>query len=56
MEKGFASVPIGNWLSVSDILNRLDTWQGVLAEKTDLFEEFERKRLTRQRAGRRKDR
>lgn len=54
MEKGSASVPIGKWLSASDILNRLDTWQEVLAEKTNLFEEFERKQLTRQRAGSKK--
>jgi len=49
MEKGTASVPIGSWLAASDILNRLDTWQGVLAEKTDLFEQF-----TRQKANNRK--
>lgn len=54
MEKGAASVPIGSWLAASDILNRLDTWQGVLAEKTDLFEQFERKQLARQKAGSRK--
>jgi len=54
MEKGTASVPIGSWLAASGILNRLDTWQGVLAEKTDLFAEFERKQLARQKASSRK--
>lgn len=54
MEKGTASVPIGSWLAASDILNRLDTWQGVLAEKADLFEQFERKQMTRQKASSRK--
>ncbi len=50
MEKGIASVPIGYWLVASDILGRLQTWQDVLAEKEDLFEQFERKRLKRKRA------
>lgn len=56
MEKGTASVPIGSWLAASSILNRLDTWQGILAEKTDLFEEFERKQLARQKSSSRKSR
>lgn len=50
MEKGAASVPIGYWLAASEILDRLQTWQEVLAEKDDLFEQFERKRLRRKRA------
>ena len=54
MEKGTASVPIGSWLAASDILNRLDTWQWVLVENTDLFEQFERKQMTRQKASSRK--
>ncbi len=56
MEKGTASVPIGSWLAASSILNRLDTWQGVLAEKTDLFAQFDRQQLTRQKASGRKSR
>jgi len=52
MEKGVGSVPIGSWLAASDILDRLETWQGVLAEQTNLFEEFERKGSARQKAGR----
>ena len=51
MEKGGASVAIGYWLSASEILDRLHTWQEVLVEKDDLFEQFERKRMQRKRAG-----
>jgi len=50
MEKGAASVPIGYWLAASDILGLLQTWQEVLAEKEDLFKQFEKKRLKRKRA------
>ncbi len=38
MEKGAATVPIGYWLAASDILDRLQTWQGVLLEKEDAEE------------------
>lgn len=54
MEKGVASVPIGYWLAASEILDRLQTWQEVLAEKDDLFEQFERKKLKRKRASRKR--
>jgi DNA-binding XRE family transcriptional regulator len=50
MEKGAASVPIGYWLAASDILGLLQTWQEVLAEKEDLFKQFEKKKLKRKRA------
>lgn len=50
MENGVASVPIGYWLAASDILGRLLTWQEVLAEKEDLFEQFERRGQKRKRA------
>ena len=50
MEKGAATVPIGYWLAASDILDRLQTWQGVLLEKEDLFEQFERNQSERKRA------
>jgi transcriptional regulator with XRE-family HTH domain len=51
MEKGSAVVPIGCWLAASDILGRLQTWEEVLAESEDLFEQFENKKKTRRRAG-----
>lgn len=54
MEKGVASVPIGYWLVASAILDRLNTWQEVLAENEDLFEQFERKRMKRKRASRKR--
>jgi transcriptional regulator with XRE-family HTH domain len=43
MEKGAASVPIGNWLAASEILGRLNTWRDVLLEKENFFEQFEKK-------------
>jgi len=51
MEKGSPQTLIGNWLEASSILNRLDTWYGVLAEKEDLFAKFAKKSSKRQRAG-----
>ena len=51
MEKGTGSVSIANWLAVSDILGRLDTWQDVFAGQEDLFEQYERKQHKRKRAG-----
>jgi DNA-binding XRE family transcriptional regulator len=50
MEKGAATVPLGYWLAASDILGRLQTWQDVLLEKEDLFEQFERNQSKRKRA------
>ncbi len=51
MEKGSGQTQIGNWLAASSILDRLDDWQNVLAEKEDLFAKFEKKSSKRQRAG-----
>ncbi len=51
MEKGSSQTFIGNWLGASSILNRLDSWQDVLAEKEDLFAKFDKKSSKRQRAG-----
>lgn len=51
MEKGSPQTPIGNWLAASSILDRLDSWQHVLAEKEDLFAKFDKKSSKRQRAG-----
>jgi len=44
MEKGSPQIPIGAWLEASLILNRLQSWEGVLAPQENLFEEFEKKR------------
>jgi len=54
MEKGAVSVPIGYWLAASEILGRLQTWQGVLGEQEDLFQQFESKKVKRQRASRKR--
>ena len=51
MEKGSPQTLIGNWLAASSILDRLDDWQDILAEKEDLFAKFEKKSSKRQRAG-----
>lgn len=56
MEKGAVSVPIGYWLAASEILGRLQTWQGVLGEQEDLFQQFESKKVKRQRASRERKR
>jgi len=54
MEKGVPSVPIGYWLAASDMLGLLQTWQQVLAEKENLFEQFEKSKVTRKRASRKR--
>jgi transcriptional regulator with XRE-family HTH domain len=54
MEKGSPTIGIGYWLTASDILGRLDTWQNVLEENIDLFEQFEKQQSRRQRAGKKK--
>ena len=50
MENGKGSVPLINWLTASDILGCLDTWQDVLAGKRDLFEQYEKEQRIRKRA------
>lgn len=50
MERGEASVPIGYWLAVSQILGRLDSWSEVLQEKQDLFARYDHEAAGRQRA------
>jgi transcriptional regulator with XRE-family HTH domain len=52
MEKGSATIAIGYWLIASDLLGRLNTWEGVLSEGENLFEQYEQKQKKRQRAGR----
>jgi transcriptional regulator with XRE-family HTH domain len=51
MEKGSPQTPIGNWLTASSILGRLQGWQDVLTEQEDLFIQFESKSDSRKRAG-----
>lgn len=54
MEKGSPAIAIGYWLAASDILNRLASWDHVLAEQQNLFEQFERQKSKRQRAGKKR--
>lgn len=54
MEKGQGTVPIASWLAASEILGRLDTWNDVLSEKDNLFDQFEAKQQSRKRARRKK--
>lgn len=51
MEKGSPQTMIGNWVTASSVLGRLDDWKAVLAEKEDLFVKFEKENSKRQRAG-----
>lgn len=51
MEKGSPQTLIGNWLTASSLIGRLDDWNVLLAEKDDLFARFEKKTGKRQRAG-----
>jgi transcriptional regulator with XRE-family HTH domain len=50
MEKGSPQTLIGNWLAASSVLGRLDDWQDLLAERQDLFAQFEQQSSQRQRA------
>ena len=52
MERGTFSVPIGYWLVASDMLGLLQSWQEVLADKKNLFEQFEKIEVSRKRASR----
>ena len=51
MEKGSPQTQIGNWLTASSILGRLDDWNDLLTGRQDLFAKFEEKSSRRQRAG-----
>jgi len=55
MEKGSPQTLIGKWIEASNILDRLESWQEVLAPKEDLFAKLKRKTSKRQRAGKRKN-
>ncbi len=50
MENGAPNTPIGYWLTASALLQRLDTWNGVLGEPENLFERFEKQVTKRKRA------
>ncbi len=51
MEKGNPTIPIGKWLAASYILRLLSTWEKVLVTEDNLFEQYERKQITRKKAG-----
>lgn len=52
MENGAPATPIGHWLTASALLQRLESWDGVLAESENLFERFEQQKTRRKRASR----
>jgi len=54
MEKGDPAIAIGHWLNASQILGKLPSWQSVLQNDDNLFDQFEQSRSTRQRAGRKR--
>ncbi len=51
MEKGSPQTLIGNWLAASSVLGKLEGWNNVLSESEDLFAQYEKKSIKRQRAG-----
>lgn len=51
MEQGAPNISIGNWLNACHILGKLESWQNVLAEDKNLFEQFEERNSVRKRAG-----
>jgi len=56
MENGAPTTPVGHWLTASALLNRLDSWNQVLAESENLFERFEQQQTKRKRASRKRKR
>ncbi len=54
MEKGNPTIPIGKWLAASEILRLLSTWEHVLVREDNLFEQYERKQITRKKAGKKR--
>lgn len=56
MEGGVATIPIGHWLTASSLLDRLESWRGVLAETDNLFERYEQQQVRRKRASRKQKR
>ncbi len=54
MEKGNPTIPIGKWLAASEILRLLPTWKKVLIREDNLFEQYERKQITRKKAGKKR--
>src|SRR3990167_6312462 len=43
IEQGSASVKIGSWLAVADVLGLAEAWQSLLVEPVDPFDEYDRK-------------
>ena len=54
MESGSPTTPIGHWITASVLLQRLETWEGVLGTPENLFERFEKQKSRRERASRRR--
>ena len=54
MEKGDPTTAIGHWLNASQILGKLPSWQTVLQNDGNLFDQFEQSRSGRKRAGRKR--
>lgn len=54
MEKGASTVPIGYWLEASEMLGLLNTWQDVMSQKDNLFEQYDQRQEVRQRASRKR--
>ncbi len=52
MEKGAPGVALGHWISASQILGKLPSWDSVLANDANLFDQFEQQAAGRKRAGR----
>ncbi len=50
MEKGEGSIPIINWMLATDIVGHLESWDKVLADKLDLFKQYEQIQQKRKRA------
>lgn len=50
MEKGEGNTPIINWILATDIVGHIETWDNVLAEKQDLFKQYEQIQQKRKRA------
>ncbi len=42
IERGSPNVKIGSWFAVAQALNLSQSWQGLLTEETDPFEEYDR--------------
>lgn len=50
MEQGSPNISIGHWLNACHILGKLDSWENILKEESNLFAQFEAEQSTRKRA------